>query len=86
MEVGTRVGLDDFFMDRDEDLKVLSRGLLDSGLLSSNLLLKGCRFLMYHLVYYSIKIKEERVMGVTNNPTESEVSVYRGSCGGLCLD
>lgn len=41
---------------------------------------------MYHLAYYSIKIKEERVMGVTNNPTESEVSVYRGSCGGLCLD
>lgn len=33
MEVGTRVGLDDFIMDRDEDFKVLSRGLLDSGLL-----------------------------------------------------
>lgn len=28
MEVGTRVGLDDFIMDRDEDFKVLDSGLL----------------------------------------------------------
>ena len=55
-------------MDRDEDLKVLGRGLLDGGFLSTNLLLKGCRFLMYHLTYYSIKIKEKSVMGVKTIP------------------
>lgn len=54
-------------MDRDEDLKVLGRGLLDSGFLSTNLL-KGCRFLMYHLSYYSIKTKEKSVMGVKTIP------------------
>lgn len=37
---------------------------------------------MYHLAYYSIKIKEERVMGVTNNPTESEVCT--GGVVGAC--